>query len=86
MWYLAARNVYSLLGTQELGKPSILDCISQHKAAFKMSLPFQRGKKLLKGFKFRENSVSHYLGFISSQVLTLFSFSNKGVLGRKNPK
>lgn len=47
MWCLAARNAYSLLETQELGKPSILDYISQHKAAFKMLLPSQRGKKFV---------------------------------------
>lgn len=41
---------------------------------------------MLEGFKFRENTVPQYLGFLSSQVLTLFSFSNIGVLERNDPK
>lgn len=45
MWCLADRSAYSLLGAQELDKPRVQDCMSQHKAAFKKLLPSQRGKK-----------------------------------------
>lgn len=82
---MAARNLYSFLGNEELGKPNILDYISQSKAAFKMLLSFQR-RKNFQGLIFKENSISYDLDFISSQVLTPFSFSNVGVLKRNNLK
>lgn len=85
MWCLAARNLYSFLGNEELGKPNILDYISQSKAAFKMLLSFHRRKKL-EGLIFKENSISYDLDFISTQVLTPFSFSNVGVLKSNNLK
>lgn len=41
---------------------------------------------MLEDIIIRENSISYYLDFISSQVLTPFSFSNAGVVERKNLK
>lgn len=82
MWCLAARNLYSFLGNEELGKPNILDYISQSKAAFKMLLSFQR-RKNFEGLILKENSISYYLHFISTQVLTPFP-SNVGVLKKNN--
>lgn len=64
MWCLADRSVHSSLGSQELDKPSILDCISQHKAAFKVLLPSQRGKKRVG--RLNSGRIQYHIVWVSS--------------------